>query len=400
MRRTNTPPPSLTDGTGSTTEYRPRLFSLRDASDSRQLSDLLRNGIVKHIIDCFYDQEKEYFQLLHPETISLPDFQLRFEAHRALLDKHVPATNRGIWVFFPWLSTIVHILDHAEFFAVRTARNLGLITSDEQRRFYEVIVGIAGLSIGNSVALAIVLSGGSRHIRLADFDTLALSNTNRVRSGVESLGLNKVIVAARQIYAVNPYARVEIFENGLKEENIARFVAGPPALDVMIDEFDDFLIKTQVRHYARQHRIPVVTGYDVADTGVLDIERYDLDPATPFFNGSVTDLTNDQLRSLNKLEIGRLLARHVGPENVTPRLQEAFFEVGKTLVSWPQLGTTALLNGSAVAYCVRRIVNNQPLISKRIPISLDESFIPDFGSTDQRMHRDEAIAKFRSRLGI
>ncbi len=356
----------------SCSEYKPAVYSLSNASDREQLIDLLRRGAVTRVVDEIHDQELEYFQVLHPDWVSLPDAETRFAAFRQKLEDRLPVVQRGKWVFYPWLSTLVHILDHDEFYAVRTARNRGLITTGEQFRFYNTIVGIAGLSLGNSVALAIVLSGGAKHIRLADFDTLSLSNTNRVRSGVEHLGLKKVVVAARQIYALNPYAVVEIFDDGLNDGNIEKFFAGPPVVRIMIDEIDDFAIKTKLRQYAREYRIPVVTGYDIGDASLVDVERYDLDPKTPLFNGSIPDISQHQLKSPEKLETGRLLAKHIGPENVPQRLQESFFEVGKTLVSWPQLGTTALLNGSAIAYCVRKLANDEPLLSKRICISFDQ----------------------------
>jgi ThiF family len=384
----------------SEVEHRPYFYSLRVPSGRRRLEELLRGGTVKQVIDTIEDQEREYFQILHAESISQPDFESRFRKHRDLLEQKIPAYQRGNWVFLPWLSTLVHLLDHEEFFAVRTSRNTVLVTRDEQRRYYDAIIGVAGLSVGNSVALAIVLSGGARQIRLADFDTLSLSNTNRIRVGIESLGVQKVVLAARQIYAVNPYANVEIFKDGLREENLERFVAGPPALDVIIDEFDDIVIKKRLRQLARQHRIPVITGIDIADAGLVDIERYDLEPSTPFFHGGFGNLTDEELRSLKRFEIGRLLAMHVGPENAPPRMQDAFFEVGKSLVSWPQLGVTALLNGSVVAYCVRRIVNKQPLQSRRALISLDELLIPDFGTVHERSKRDEATASFKKRLNL
>jgi len=90
------------------------------------------------------------------------------------------------------------------------------------------------------------------------------------------------------------------------------------------------------------------------------------------------DVSYDQLKTLDKFGIGKMITKHVGPENVTERMQNSLLEMGKTLVSWPQLGGAALLNGSAVAYCVRRILNGQPVESNRAIISLDEKLDPSY----------------------
>jgi hypothetical protein len=107
------------------------------------------------------------------------------------------------------------------------------------------------------------------------------------------------------------------------------------------------------------------------------------------------DVTYEQLRQLDKFGIGRLITKHVGPQNVTERLQQSLMEMGKTIVSWPQLGGSALLNGAAVAYCVRRILNNQPLEPNRAIVSLDEKLIPDYNSAEQVSQRAAIADNFR-----
>jgi hypothetical protein len=198
----------------------------------------------------------------------------------------------------PWLSTFVHILIEEEFQAVRTARNKNLINKEEQEKFYNAVIGIGGLSIGSSVAMAITLQGGGKYFRLADFDRLALSNTNRIRAGVESLGLPKVEMSARQIYTVNPYATVELFSEGLTEENIGAFFDGPAKLDIVIDELDTMAIKLLIRQEAKKRGIAVVMAADNGDNAVVDIERYDEEADLEFFHGRLGNITYDELANL------------------------------------------------------------------------------------------------------
>src|SRR3990167_9943354 len=131
------------------------------------------------------------------------------------------------------------------------------------------------------------------------------------------------------------------------------------------------------------------------DNGVVDIERYDLDPTTPFFHGRMGDVNYEMLKGLDKFGIGKMITKHVCPENVTERMQQSLLEMGKTIVSWPQLGGAALLNGSAIAYCVRKILNGEALESNRSLISLDEKLLPGYNSSRERAKRKRVAREFK-----
>src|SRR3990167_8589557 len=214
----------------------PQIFNAEKQGDRQRLSRLIRGHAIRHVSDDYEEQMREYFGILNPGIVYAHGFEEKFQAYFTNLRKKKSLWQSGRWVYFPWLSALSHILEDKEFQMVRTARNRNLITANEQKKFYNSVIGIAGLSVGNSVALAIVLSGGGRHMRLAGPDSLALSNTNRIRAGVESLGVSKVVMTARQIYEANPYAEVEIFPDGLTRKNIGRFFAGPRKLDIVVDE--------------------------------------------------------------------------------------------------------------------------------------------------------------------
>jgi len=81
-------------------------------------------------------------------------------------------------------------------------------------------------------------------------------------------------------------------------------------------------------------------------------------------------------------------------------MQGSLLEMGKTIVSWPQLGGAALLNGIAVAYSVRKIVNKQDLEPNRALISMDEKLEPDHHSPTNKAWRDEASKKFAALFGL
>lgn len=374
--------------------YKPEIFNLSKKAELEKFKKLLKKGGIRHLSDDYAEQLREHFAVMNPSEVYKPSFEEKFCGHISKIDR---LWSHGIWVFYPWLSTAVHVMPEDQFYAVRTARNRNLITTEEQGKFYNSMIGIAGLSVGNSVALAIALQGGGKNIKLADQDTLALSNTNRVRAGVQNLGLLKVIITARQIYEINPFANVEIFPEGVTSQNIAEFFKG---LDLVIDEIDNLAVKFLLREHAKKNNIAVVMAADNGDNAVVDIERYDLRPETKFFHGRMGEVTYDNLKSLDKFGIGRMITKHVGAENVTERMKGSLLEMGKTIVSWPQLGGAALLNGSAVAYCARKILNGEPLEGNRSLISLDEKLIPNYNSKKEIVKRQKSAEEFKKIFGL
>ena len=95
-----------------------------------------------------------------------------------------------------------------------------------------------------------------------------------------------------------------------------------------------------------------------------------------------------------------MITRHVGAENVTVRMQESLVEMGKTIVSWPQLGGAALINGAAVAYCVRKILNGQELEPNRTLINLDSMLIPSYNTPQEQQKRGEIAERFKKGFGL
>lgn len=383
------------------TEFsRPVILDLSLTPHRVRMKKLFKARQVLHVSDDYLEQLKEYFAFQNPTLVFSQQFPAEFKKYRRSLEKQAPIHCHGRWVYFPWLFTAVHILAEDAFYEVRTMRNRNLITAAEQKKFYNATVGIAGLSVGNSVALAIALQGGAKHFRLSDPDRLSLSNTNRVRAGVENLGLLKVEVTARQIYSLNPFAKIELLPNGLTIKNVQKFFSGPPALDIVIDELDNLAIKYLLREQAKKHRLAVVMGADNGDNAVVDIERYDSKNPPAFFHRRLGPVSFRKLSGLDKFGIGKSITKHIGAENVTERMQESLLEMGRTIVSWPQLGGAALLNGSAVAYCVRKILNNQAVEPNRALISLDEKLKPGYNSREAKKKRLVVAKSFKKIFGL
>ncbi len=375
----------------------PTLFDLSHEDDRERFQILIDSGAVKQVSDDYEEQQRELFGIRNPPKVYAPGFEEAFQEHWTSLSSAGPLSHDGRWAYFPWRYLATHILPEEEYILVRTARNQNLIRPDEQKKFYEATIGIAGLSVGSSVAFAIALSGGGKKMKLADMDRLALTNTNRIMAGADRLGMFKVEMAARTIYEINPYAELELFPDGLTPENIGRFFDG---LDIVIDEIDNLALKYLIREQAKKRRIAVAMAADNGDNAVVDVERYDQDPQPEFFHGRMGEVSYASLSGLDKFGIGKTITKWVGPETVTERMQESLKEMGKTVVSWPQLGIAAMINGAAVAYCARKILTGEPLMNDRALISLDEKLVPAYGSPEAVAHRAAAATAFARAFGL
>ena len=100
------------------------------------------------------------------------------------------------------------VLGPLGFRTLRLDRNRNLITADEQRRLGGLRIGVAGLSVGHVIAHTLVAEGLCGEIRLADFDTLELSNLNRIPATILDLGENKAVLAARRIAELEEVKRL------------------------------------------------------------------------------------------------------------------------------------------------------------------------------------------------
>jgi tRNA A37 threonylcarbamoyladenosine dehydratase len=276
----------------------------------------------------------------------------------------------GNWVYYPWKNTLVHVLPEEEFIQVRTIRNQYKITPSEQEKLSKKKIGIIGLSVGQSIALALALERGCGELRLADFDTLELSNLNRVRASITDLGLKKSTIAAREILEIDPYLKVTLYEDGVNEQNIEDFFTAGGELDLVIDECDSLDIKILLREVARKKRIPVIM--DTSDRGMLDIERFDLEPEREIFHGLLGNIDYRELKNLSMKEKVTFGLKMTGLETLSSRMKASLMEINQSISSWPQLASAVFLGGAIGSHTARNILLDQLTDSGRFFVDLDE----------------------------
>lgn len=348
--------------------YKPTFFRLSDSAGREKLDNLLRiPGIM--VSDELHGQLRELVKSKHPTYKFKPD-ELGAAATQYL--NGVPAEEYGVWVYYPWLNHLVHILDKEEFRSVRTNRNQYKITPEERDILATKKIGVLGLSVGQAVALALSMERSFGALRIADFDTLELSNLNRIRSGVQDLGLLKTVSTARQIAEIDPFLDVKCFHEGLNENNLESFFLDGGKLDIIIDECDGLDVKILVRHKAKELRVPVVM--ETSDRGMLDIERFDLEPNRPIMHGLIDhlDLNPKNLKGLTNEEKIPYILPMLGLETMSDRLKASMLEVEQSITTWPQLASDVILGGAVAANVCRRIALNQFRESGRFFVDINE----------------------------
>lgn len=285
-----------------------------------------------------------------------------FQNDRAGADDHER------WAYYPWRNTVVRIPGPSAFATTRLDRNRHLITSAEQQLLQRQRIGVVGLSSGHAVAYLLATQGLCGSLRLADGDTLELSNLNRVPATVLDVGINKATVAARRIAELDPYLDVEVFTSAVTPELLDRFLDG---LDIVIDQADSLDMKILLREAARERRIPVVMA--TSDRGQLDVERFDLQPQPPIMHGLLGDIDTATLGGLSTRDKLPYLLRLLDARRLSARGAASLVEVGQTLSGWPQLAGDIWVGAAAVAEAVRRIGLDEPLASGRIQIDITDA---------------------------
>ncbi len=351
----------------SNQSFRPVFFDIGAKKDYHALTDLLRSGSVRNVNDNIHAQLCEYIQ------INRPTEKLNSEKLENLVIEKLngqPIESYGNWVYYPWNGQLVHLLPEEEFVQVRTSRNIYKIYPEELEKLRTKKIGIIGLSVGQSIALTMAMERTCGAFHLADFDDVELSNMNRIRVSVSDLGDSKTILAAREIAEIDPYLKVTIFPEGINEDNIDRFFTKDGKLDLLVEECDGLDVKINSRLKARELGIPVVM--DTNDRGMLDIERFDLEPDRPLFHGGFPeDIRTDNLKQLSNKEKLPLLDAMADLGGMSERMKYSLSQLGKSINTWPQLASSVALGGAMVTDVSRRILLGQLNCSGRFFVDFE-----------------------------
>ncbi|WP_369779754.1 Rv1355c family protein [Streptomyces sp. R33] len=330
---------------------RPTLYSLDDPAQRGALGALLERGEVAAVRNALAEQVAELL------TARRPDWSPDADELAAAVEAHLggrPASAYGSWAWYPWSRQLVHVLPRDEYRELRQSRNRYKITAEEQELLTGRTIAVIGLSVGAASAVTLAQEGVGSRFRLADFDRLSLSNLNRLRASVADVGLPKVVIAARQMYEIDPHLDIEAWPQGLTAENVDAFLTGGGRADLLVEECDDLYIKVYARERARAHRIPVLM--ETNERGMLDVERFDREPHRPLLHGLLSGVAAADLGALSTREKVPYVLRILEQERPSERFVPSLVEIGQTISSWPQLASGVALGAALVTDTARRLL--------------------------------------------
>ncbi len=324
--------------------------------------------------DIYPLQLAEVFEITHPELLYARD---REERKKTFINEKLARTKAGLlggcWVYFPADGRLVHMVGEEDYYRLRTNRNRNLVTSVEQEKLRRAHIGLIGLSVGSGVATTLSYLGIGATFSVAEFDTLETTNLNRIRARVDQIGASKLTLLAEQIYAVNPFAHIRAFDQGITSATLDAFTEPGKCPDVIFEIIDSFEMKIHIRNRARLRRVPVIMVTNLGDRVLLDVERYDVDLQTPYFNGRAGDvpaamIENPDVSTELKHQYAVALA---GKEHIPHRALASVDEIGTTLVGRPQLASTVTVATGLCGYLTRRILLGDTTLSGSWLINFD-----------------------------
>lgn len=364
----------------------PIIIKMQNKNSASELSDLVKKERIVEVIDNYGEQ---YAELLLSKNAHLyrANYKVQSSSISKILDEHYGSKKSwelGSWVYYPWNGNLVHVLAQADFEELRTIRNRDLITAEEQAVVADFTAACFGMSVGSAGALALAISGISRKIKLIDGAVISGSNLNRILTGVVNVGKKKCEVIGHQIYEMNPYSTIEYYDQ-VDKDNIGDILEDT---DIVLDEIDDIEMKIRIRLEARKRSIPAVMATELADTIMLDIERFDHQPGRQLFHGMIPDV--DKLAD-NPPENHREWTKHavsiIDPVNMPMKMQKSLLKIGSTIVTHPQLGSTVMVTGGVLAFAVKNIaLKKHPLESGRYVISLEKELLADHKTRKYKRH--------------
>jgi hypothetical protein len=285
-------------------------------------------------------------------------------------------------------------LSEPAFYAELTARNAGVIDPATQEILRTATVLIAGCGSIGGAAVEPLTRLGVRRFVLADPGEYEINNLNRQNATAADLGRNKSTVAAERVLAINPFAQVRAFPNGVTAEDLDELLAG---VDLVVDGVDVTTIsglraKYLLNERAAGARLPLITGWDMA--GAQYVRCYDYRTLEQAMDGRL------HAEDLDRLTMWQILQRLV-PLRFVPveMLTLARANLGNPDFAFPQLVHAADMFGALTAHLVTQLLTGRP-VRQHIYVDLHQLTRSPAGRWRARIDRPRemirALAALRS----
>lgn len=272
-----------------------------------------------------------------------------------------------------------HVVSVASSSKLLSDPNNNLSWAEIRSVFENTTIAVAGCSVGSSVINSAVMDLRPKNIKIADKSVYKMENINRVRlayyemvknqaqrtSPVDLSLKNKANVVAEQLYAIDPFLNVYVYDEGVTTDNIDEFlgaVDGAVQTDVVVEEVDDPRIKLFIREEARKRGLPVIMVTDIGSAVQLDVLRYDKDKNLPLSWGVQDEVLKEKMENVykqagNKQVFFEFVDALIGTDYRQGELNEIIegrVEIPTSTII-PQLGSTVAMAGAIAAESIARI---------------------------------------------
>ncbi len=142
----------------------------------------------------------------------------------------------------------------------RYIRNLQLdgFSEETQDLIRHATVAIVGAGALGSVVAMYLAAAGIGRIRIADFDTIDITNLQRqVFFREDEAGKSKAQTLAERVSGLNSEVEVEVFSSLISRKNMSEFFEG---IDIIAECSDNPSTKELCVNYGIEHNVPVVLG--------------------------------------------------------------------------------------------------------------------------------------------
>jgi len=279
-----------------------------------------------------------------------------------------------------------------------TNRNRLLVTDSEQLTLRLATVGFFGLSVGSHAATTWAMLARPDAIKIADPDVIDGTNLNRIRVGWSHVGKRKVDAVATLLADMHPGMTIHTLTE-TSPTSMETFCRAKPAVSCIVDEIDDIGGKIALRKIARALRIPLISAVDVGENVLLDVERYDTNPDQQMFLGRLPGIETTDIAALDRRERARLIIALVGLAHNSNAMLQSLLEIGKSIDTWPQLGSTATIAGGVIATTVKRVLLGDRVPSGRYALEMD-AFLGKVPTVSERRHTRTLISAVKRRFGV
>lgn len=144
----------------------------------------------------------------------------------------------------------------------RLMRTRLLLGEEKLKRLQNACVMVLGCGAVGSYAIEALARAGIGHLKLVDFDTVAVSNINRQLYALNStIGQKKIDVARTRIADISPDIKVDTFDLFLDDSNANEVIQD---VDFVIDAIDSKQSKIAIYRVCQAKSIPFISSMGAA----------------------------------------------------------------------------------------------------------------------------------------